>query len=54
MSCGNDVEDVLALELEEPVDNPGTTTLTQFSVMHFFYHLVLDVVFDHWAPHMNI
>ena len=25
VSCGNDVGDVLALELEEPVDNPGTT-----------------------------
>ena len=25
VSCGNDVGDALALELEEPVDNPGTT-----------------------------
>ena len=32
-SCGHDVEDVLALELEEPVDNPGTTIGTEFSVL---------------------
>ena len=31
VSCGNDAGDVLALELEEPVDNPGTTIGTQFS-----------------------
>ena len=30
-SCGNDVEDELALELD---DNPGTTIGTTFSVMH--------------------
>ena len=29
VSCGNDVEDVLALELEEPVDNPETTIGTK-------------------------
>ena len=28
------VEDELALELEEPVDNNGTTTGTKFSVLH--------------------
>ena len=32
VSCGNDVEDVLALELEEPVDNPVGT---KFSVLHW-------------------
>ena len=25
-SCGNDVGDVLVVELEDPVGNPGTTT----------------------------
>ena len=30
-SCGNDVEDDLALE---PDDNPGTITGTKFSVLH--------------------
>ena len=30
-SCGNDVEDELALELD---DNPGTTTGTKFSFLH--------------------
>ena len=30
-SCGNDVEDELAIELD---DNPGTTTGTKFSVLH--------------------
>ena len=43
MSCGNDVEDELALELEEPVDIPGTITSTK-----------LAVVFDHWPTHMNL
>ena len=33
VSYGNDVEDVLALELEEPVDEPGTTIGTS-SVLH--------------------
>ena len=28
VSCGNDVGDVLAVELEEPVDNRGTTIST--------------------------
>ena len=28
--CGNDVEDVLALEMEELVDNPGTMIGTWF------------------------
>ena len=35
VSCCNDVEDVLALELEELVDNPGTTIGTKFSVWHW-------------------
>ena len=34
VSCGNDVEDELALELEDPVDNPGATKGTKFSVLH--------------------
>ena len=34
VSCGNDVEDELALELEEPVDNPGATIGTKCSVLH--------------------
>ena len=38
-SCRNDVEDV-SLELEEPVDNPGTTTGPTFSVLHIFSSLV--------------
>ena len=33
VSCGNDVEDVLALELEEPVDNPGTTICAIFGYL---------------------
>ena len=33
VSCGNDEEDELVLELEEPVD-PGTTISTKFSVLH--------------------
>ena len=33
-SCGSDVGDVLAIELKEPVDNPGTTIGAQFSVLH--------------------
>ena len=35
MSRGNDVEDVLALELEEPVDNLGTTIGSLFSRLHW-------------------
>ena len=34
VSCSYDVEDVLALELEESVDDPGTTIGTKFSVLH--------------------
>ena len=37
VSCINDVEDVLALELEESVDNPGTTIGTKFSVLHWLF-----------------
>ena len=33
VSCGNDVEVELVLELEEPVD-PGTTISTKFSLLH--------------------
>ena len=33
-SCGNDVEDVLVVEVEDPVDNPGTTVGTWFSALH--------------------
>ena len=33
--CGVDVVDALALELEEAVDNPGTTIGTKFSVLHW-------------------
>ena len=55
VSCGNDVEDALALELEEPVDNPGTTISTKFSVLHWvLLPFGLNVVSDHWSPHMNI
>ena len=32
-SCGNDVEDELALELEELVVNPGTTIGTKCSIL---------------------
>ena len=34
-SCDNDVGDVGAAELEEPVDEPGTTIGTWFAVLHF-------------------
>ena len=34
VSCGNDVMDELALELEKPVDIPGATTGTKISVLH--------------------
>ena len=34
VSCENDVEDELALELEEPVGNPATTMATEFTVLH--------------------
>ena len=33
-SCNTDVGDVGVVELEEPVDKPGTTIGTQFSVLH--------------------
>ena len=33
-SCGDDVGDVLTVELEELVDNLGTTIGTSFSVLH--------------------
>ena len=33
VSCGNDAKDVLGPELEEPVENPGTTIGTKFSVL---------------------
>ena len=34
-SCGIDVGDVGVAELEDPVDKPGTTIGTLFSVVHF-------------------
>ena len=53
MSSGNDVEDELALELEEPVANPGTTIGTK---IFCFAQICLAtcgsaVVFDHWSTH---
>ena len=36
-SCGNDVGEKLVVELEEPVDNPGTTIGTSFSVMQCIF-----------------
>ena len=54
-SCGNDVEDKLALELEEPVDNPGTKISTKFSVLHrIISHCWSAAVFDHCPTHVNI
>ena len=54
-SCGNDVGDVLVVELEEPVDNPGTTIGTQFLCVA----LVHSVIFtEEWllttSPLMRI
>ena len=37
VSCSNDVGDVLAVELEESVENPGTTIGTTFSVLHWMF-----------------
>ena len=34
-SCNTDVGDAGVAELEEPVDRPGTTIGTWFSVLHF-------------------
>ena len=49
VSCSNDVEDVLALELEESANNPGTTISTHFlCCTEFFCHVRFNVVFDHW------
>ena len=39
--CGHDVRDALAVKMEEPVDNPGTTIGIVFSVLHW-----LSVNFD--------
>ena len=36
-SCDTDVEDVLVDELEGPVDKPGITTGTLFSVLHCMF-----------------
>ena len=33
-SCGNDIEDVLAVELEDPVDNLGASVGTWLSELH--------------------
>ena len=35
--CGNEFGDVLAVELEEPVDDPGTTIGTKASVLHWMF-----------------
>ena len=40
VSCGNDVGDVLALELEQPVDDPGTTIGTFFTVLHWVFSVL--------------
>ena len=46
LSCVEDVTDVLELELEEPVDNPGTTIGTKFCVLHWMLsHLGLKCGF---------
>ena len=44
-SCGNDLGDVLVVELEELVGDPGTTIGTQFSVHCIFNRK--GVVTDH-------
>ena len=36
-SCDTDVEDVLVVELEDPVDKPGTTRSTEFSVLRCIF-----------------
>ena len=41
VSCGDDVEDVLALELEEPVDSPRTQIGTNSSVLHWILFAIL-------------
>ena len=47
-SCGTDVAGVLsALELEDPVDKPGATIGTKFSVLH-------GIVLHHQSTHRNI
>ena len=46
VSSGNDVEDELALELEEPVDNPWTTKGTKFSVLH---RIMFSLLFEEFA-----
>ena len=40
VSCGNDAKDEPALELEAPVDNPGTTIGKKFSVLHWILLLL--------------
>ena len=57
VSCGNDVGDVLALKLEELVDNPGQRLAHSFRVALDFlpcWVIGKDVVSDHWATHANI
>ena len=47
-SCDADVEDVLTVELERPVDNLGTTMGTYFSVLHC---IILPFFFNQmWFP----
>ena len=54
-SCGTDVVDVLADELEGRVDRPRTTIGAKFSVLHrIFLPFLQDVVFDHWSTHRNL
>ena len=36
-SCGNDAGDVLVIELEKLVDNPGTKIGTRFTVLHCIF-----------------
>ena len=45
VSCVTDVGDVLAVNLEELVDNPGTTFGAQFSVLHWIFCLLDRVCF---------
>ena len=50
--CGKDVGPVLAVELEELVDNPGTTIGTELSVLHWiFLPFLVKRVFYHCPTH---
>ena len=56
VSCGNDLGDELALELENPVANPGAAIGTKFFVLLriIWPFFGLAVVFDHWPTEKNI